>query len=44
LVGLAFALGAGPRAAFATVGAGLGVLALAQFALARHLSETPQPQ
>jgi predicted MFS family arabinose efflux permease len=44
LVGAAFALGAGPRAAFAAVGVGLGALALAQFSLARRLSETAQSQ
>jgi len=44
LVGTAFALGAGPRAAFATVGAGLGALALAQFALARSLARSPRPE
>jgi predicted MFS family arabinose efflux permease len=38
LVGAAFALGAGPRLAFAAVGAGLGVVALAQFGLAAKLA------
>jgi MFS family permease len=37
LVGAAFAFGAGPRAAFAVVGAGLALVAAAQFALAAHL-------
>ena len=33
----AFALGAGPRTAFAVIGAGLALVAAAQFALAAHL-------
>ncbi|MFI5347391.1 MAG: MFS transporter [Elusimicrobiota bacterium] len=40
LVGAAFALGAGPRAAFAAVGAGLVLVAFAQFGLAAHLRST----
>jgi predicted MFS family arabinose efflux permease len=40
LVGAAFALGAGPRTAFAVVGAGLALVAAAQFALAAHLRGT----
>jgi hypothetical protein len=40
LVGAAFALGAGPRTAFAVVGAGLGLVALGQFFLAARLSRT----
>lgn len=43
LVGAAFALGAGPRAAFAVVGAGLAVVAAAQFALAAHLRGSGEP-
>ncbi|NNN05556.1 MAG: hypothetical protein HKL90_06615 [Elusimicrobia bacterium] len=44
LVGAAFAFGGGPRAAFAAVGAGLGALALAQFALAGRWFGTGQSQ
>jgi len=43
LVGAAFALGAGPRAAFAVVGAGLALVAGAQFALAAHLRSSGSP-
>jgi hypothetical protein len=43
LVGAAFALGAGPRAAFAVVGAGLALVAAAQFALAAHLRASAEP-
>ena len=47
LVGAAFALGAGPRAAFAVVGGGLALVAAAQFGLAAHLRssalEAPEP-
>ena len=35
--GVAFAVGAGPRAAFATVGAGLVLMAVVQFVLAASL-------
>lgn len=44
LVGAAFALGAGPRAAFAAVGGGLGLVALSQFALAAHLRRAGKPE
>jgi hypothetical protein len=44
LVGAAFALGAGPRAAFTAVGAGLGILALVQFAMARSMARTARAQ
>ncbi len=44
LVGAAFALGAGPRGAFAAVGAGLAALALAQFAAAARLSRDGREQ
>lgn len=44
LVGAAFALGAGPRGAFAAVGAGLGVLSALHFVLARSLSGTRRAQ
>lgn len=40
-VGAAFALGGGPRAAFAAVGAGLALVALAQFWLAARLARAP---
>ncbi|MDE2141388.1 MAG: MFS transporter, partial [Elusimicrobia bacterium] len=42
-VGVAFALGGGPRAAFATVGAGLAAVALLQFGLASRLRSLGGP-
>ena len=43
LLGAAFALGAGPRAAFGLVGAGLGLLAALQLAAAARLAGRPAP-